>query len=817
MRLNYVFLFILINSSIIFANSLNLNLDNDVYLPFGFLSGNIFLNLSSNLDLGLDPKLVISIGNYKEGINAVDLFRDLDSELNINDASVEVKNPQKEKELDLSKQGLIGVKLPKGSEIKSMDFDITSVNKNGFSEFPYLDFFNDNLNDWFYGQFLSWTDEYVIINGQKNLNVNQLIVEDDSALNCGVMDLPFSDKFNVTIDIKVDDESGNISLQIFDFDNTTNSIKDKYGDCTLKNIKGSSNSGCIINTNEFLSGEHLLCFYNDKKSGSYSLDLDDKGDNSYSCNPAVLIDNSGDCILIKEGDFFMRAYKPKLDGLFNSKSKFSDFTPDFLIDDINIYLENCEEDQDGKCSLYLGYGSYNNKGSLILNNLDLQYYSQGLFKLNNFYDVNSINANINGFKNGSKIVDYKIVVPLSLFENLTVPNLSANNNILKINVKLGELYDEENIIVDKNLFSSQIFDIDLIRTDLRKLENDPNIDEFLRILKIDLLSLGSTLDEYKSQLEQINEDVTLNQNQKKEQIDLAKAQIDQIVNLLPKSVQVVEDIEFPRIYPENIDPGFLNGEKEEEVLSLQDEVDINSNIKLFSLTYNNGNKVYKTFVKRTLNSEFDDYYIIEDISKEVISSANNILFEGSNYNIINEDPVIKWNLNGNSEINYVIDGNVLNKLDKIKTIVISKKISTQNYQGALCGDNICTEILEDEILCPEDCKPKYKINWLVTSILLLVLILGAIYFNFFMNKRNLKDIFKSKKPNFVSLNDESNLRDYVLKSLKNNVPKIVIYKNLLSKKWTQEQVNYIFNKIDKPVISKKNNILNKIINKFREK
>jgi hypothetical protein len=76
-----------------------------------------------------------------------------------------------------------------------------------------------------------------------------------------------------------------------------------------------------------------------------------------------------------------------------------------------------------------------------------------------------------------------------------------------------------------------------------------------------------------------------------------------------------------------------------------------------------------------------------------------------------------------------------------------------------------------------------------------------------MGKRSLKSVVK--KPLFASPADETNLKNYITKALEKKVPKSSIYKILLQKKWTKEQIEFVFKKVQ-PSESKLKFLLNVI-------
>ncbi len=811
-----ILIFILLNLSIVLgANSLSLVLDKEKYSPDSFLHGNIFLNLDRELDLGLEPDLIIYLDNIKEKRNIIDILNSLDNNLEIISNSKDAADPAIQKDFSLAQNKLFGFKIPKGSEITKIDFDITGLNANGFPNLPFIDF--EEYNIWFYaGIFNGWNSQSQNAIGLSDIKAGDITIDSNDVLNCEIVSLPYANTFNVSIEVNTLDNSGNISLHMFRFDADTNTAEEKIGECELKNIPGLDSPSCIINSAEYIIGNHLVCFYNDKNSGIYSLPVDDNGDSRYECDSSAL-DTATECSVVDDGDFFIKSFNPVYIGELDKSVKFSDFSfEDEVKIALNDYLNNCEENDENDCVLYFNSGAQNNKGSLRLSNLFLEYVKPNQIKsvLRNFYDVEETTAKILGLKTGD-FINYSLKIPLSVFDNLTVPGISDNTSTMNMKVGLNALSDEKTIFVDKNLFLSPKEIIDDALFSLNMLKNNSKYGDIFSVLNINMDDLETSLNNYNLQLDQLAENnITI--DQKNEQSDLIKEQINIILETVPKVINIKTDVEYPRIFPIKIDAQLLNGETEENILNLQDSVKIETKVKLFSITDFSGETTQKTLIKRSLSSDLDEYSVVEDISKEIASSVSSIKFNTDDYIVIKDDPLIKWNIKGNQEIAYLIEGDILNKLNKITTTVLTKS-DTEEYAGEPeCGDNICTEILEDEITCPSDCKPKYKINWPITIILLIILILGVIYFNFFMGKRSLKELIV-KKPVFASLNDETNLRNYILRSLNNKVPRTLIYKALLSKKWTKAQIDYVFNKLDRPITNNKENILNKIINKFKKK
>ena len=796
-----LFFVILLSLSIAFgANSLNLELEKNVYGPFSELKGMCTLKLDDSLDLGLEQKIKISIGDRKEERDALSILIGLDPDLDIQESSIELGNSASQKTFDLSATSLLGIKLPKGSEVSKIDFDVEGVSNNGYPSSPFIDFNNDDKYEWYYkGIFTGWSNEIV---NAKGLNENgaseDIIVRDNIFLYCNIIDLPYSNKFNVSAKYTVGNTGGNISMQIFEFDQEVNSAYGKKGDCLLKNAGRATESSCVIETDSFLSGEHLLCFYNSKSEGSYFLNLDRDGEGSFECDSAIL-DGEEQCNYLQEGDFFFKVYKPNFQGEFNRIGKFSEFGKAGFEDDLNDYLADCEEDENDDCNIILKIGSENRKGKARLSNLNIEYSKSGgaSFITRKIYDVEFVNAKLLGVL-GEDFNNYTLNIPLEVFDNLTVPNITANVSTRNVQINLGNLNDQENIQINKNIISSAQSEIDSLRLKLESLKNKNELSDFFRISGIDLEKPINRMRDFKINLDAVNNNLGLGIGERSTEAEKIIEQAKTYTGTFPKEIDIIEDISYPRVYPENIKPEILGRESQESILALQEEVDIDNKIKVVLVKNFDGTTSEKTLIKRTLSSNLGEYFVFEDIPKSVAASAGAIKLS-SGASVVKDDPIIKWRVNGNGEIGYLIEGNALGEISEIKTIVVSSEspLITEEFGENSCGDGICTEILEDKISCPEDCTTQFNINWQLVIVLIIILILGLLYFNFFMGKKSLKEIVIKKYP-FLSNTDEANLKNFISKSIAKGVPRSTIYKILLQKKWTKEQIDYVFKKVQPP-------------------
>src|SRR3989344_3802842 len=561
MKFKYLILvLIILNLSIVFGkNTLNLSLEKTIYGPGSYLDGNIILSLTNELDLGLEPNLLISLGNSHEKRNAIEILQSLDPNLNIKDKSRIATSPSLEKFLDLSSKKLFGFVLPKRSKIDNIEFTIQGINTNGFPSEPYISN-SDSINEWFYpGVFNTWSSQTVSARGLSTIKAGNKIVNTNDDLYCQILNLPYANLFNVSIDAT--GSGGNASLQIFDFNEDTRSVSSKRGDCVL-----GSSFNCLINTGSYIQGDHLVCFYNDKVIGSYSLPVDSGGDGRFQCSSEILDSGNGQCIGVDDGDFFIKVFKP----IFASE----------------------------------------------FSNLELSYTKSdnGIGVLRNFYNIDNTNARVFGLNTGN-FNNYSLIIPLSIFDNFTVPNISTNQSVKTLQVSLGSLSAQKKINIDGNLAATTTDKIRGYKLSLEDLKSNTKIAEFLTVFGIDI-------DNAITSLEGLT--IDLNANLSDIDTDSITAQADQILANIPRNVVIKEDIEYPRVFPTKIDSDLLNGDNEQNILDLQDSVNVKTKAQLISVTDFSGQKSDKTFIKRILTSELNEYSIVEEISKEITANASSI-------------------------------------------------------------------------------------------------------------------------------------------------------------------------------------------------
>ncbi|MDD5331527.1 MAG: hypothetical protein PHE43_01740 [Candidatus Nanoarchaeia archaeon] len=114
--------------------------------------------------------------------------------------------------------------------------------------------------------------------------------------------------------------------------------------------------------------------------------------------------------------------------------------------------------------------------------------------------------------------------------------------------------------------------------------------------------------------------------------------------------------------------------------------------------------------------------------------------------------------------------------------------------NAYCGDNVCTSPIEDEIICPEDCFKENKFPYWLIIIVLVLLIVGLIYFNLYKGRKDLRELTKGKSP-YTTIKDYDNLKSFVKKEIGNGIKLKEITLKLAEKGWTKKQIEYAYDDV----------------------
>lgn len=225
----------------------------------------------------------------------------------------------------------------------------------------------------------------------------------------------------------------------------------------------------------------------------------------------------------------------------------------------------------------------------------------------------------------------------------------------------------------------------------------------------------------------------------------------------------------------------------------QESVSIPSEASLIKIQFMSGRISRYILVKKTITGSGEIYEMIPSqfSIKEVLTP---------NYEII-APYVYKWA--SASEISYILDipedleSTALTSVTESKTLVLPSDLSSISLETEqapvytiVCGDKICS--LSEDQTCPQDCKQKKQIPWIIIIILVLITGLGIYYFNFYKGKYNFQDLMNKKQKLFKSQKDLDAVTQYIKVAKQKGMLDIQIKMNLRKKGWTQDQVDEAF-------------------------
>ncbi len=234
---------------------------------------------------------------------------------------------------------------------------------------------------------------------------------------------------------------------------------------------------------------------------------------------------------------------------------------------------------------------------------------------------------------------------------------------------------------------------------------------------------------------------------------------------------------------------------------LQNYFNVVSKIYLINAKYISNREETISLIKKdiSLTGSVEQGYIYEYIPKEVSStiSKEDILVDG--FDILEEDPLISFQVSGSKDIIYKLPNADVDSLTKIKTYLVVEGYTPGFENEPECGDGICSPL--EEGYCDKDCKR--NIPWLFFTFLFLILVGGIYYINFYKGKWNFQELVKfikaklKKKKLFNADKDRISLENYIKRNLRLGFKESQLRIILSKKKWRKDQLDFIFNKLKK--------------------
>ena len=557
-------------------------------------------------------------------------------------------------------------------------------------------------------------------------------------------------------------------------------------------------------------GKHLICIYAQDGPANTDLfeiatDAEANGISSVICsgNPLSCQDSSK--------NYFITASFPSYSGVLNGQVN---IVPGFVGNsnglNFNIALNKsvgntgvpCIKDETGLCIIPLRIGS-ETSGKIFINGLRINIRS-GFTDTALFKKLQREPEIITKIENKNLDGNVTVSIPLTLFSNFTTPTVTQFL-LIPFQVIYGAESDQELIQIftftsDQTVNKS----IQDTLTMIDDYESNADIRSISSFLNIDLQPTKTALLALKQELVDLDENLTTENKSKirqeiMERMEQSRKDIPQVF-LFKDDAPSLPAVPPYRINREKILPiAERTDDIEQYILAIQSEVDIDTSALAFKLTTFSGTTIEKTFIVRRISNSLPNAFLVEEIPPFIASDASFIDFgeNQANIQVLGTNPLlIKFPLSsGINTFAYMIDGNIVGQMGSIKTLVVSTEgaSGTNRFRGAECGDGLCSVYLENSVSCPEDCAK--RIPWISITIVVIVLILGIYYINFYKGMGNIRTIIK-RRSLFKTETDKINLINYIHKAMKTNSQEKIIH-ILLSKGWTKKQIDYAFKSVSR--------------------
>ncbi len=819
------FLLIIFNSLLISALEdpiINISLNKQQYLQKDKIVGDIILTFINQTE---DKDLEVRFGPNSD-------ITQLSQLLDILGKTYEIT--QGEKELVPLKQPDDSIIFPPlvqelGVSVSKNAKDFTAVGNIGgwdvegsVPKFPYLDVGSDGLIEWSYlGNLIGWTN-YINENDLGN-EAGAVDIQNQDTSVCQKINLDSKVKaINVTAKYKSVASGVTVKAKLL---SVPDNSKKSFGTSNCDLNKGNSQWGsCIINFNEIpkvRQGEYLICITSDLGTTTttttvpsttlFTVLKDAKStQKAYIC--AHKPEGYYECNSNNNYNYFIKASLPIYNGsLDKSSTPFSEgITEANLNNSFMSYLSSdaCQN-QEENCIVPIEVGSLT-QGRLYFNDFTIKVKYQGISedtKIQKLRSLSDVITKIDSKSLSSNTV--KVSIPIRILYNFSTPTVTTSQ-VIPLEVRYGSSRAISFIEVNPSVLSGQQ-EVNVTITNILTLLNsysNTEAKDLLNKVNINIDSLKSQFLTYELKLGSIESNTSKTQNEK----DNEKLALLQEVENLKKSVPSYfysgdKAFNIPAIPPAPIDiKASILGDKnfdnvKEYILSLQDSISISSNAKAFTVKTFGNQSVDYTIITRIVAGAPSDAFIVDIIPKSIAQSSSNLVLDPS-ITVLESDPFIKKQLSlGSGTLSYMIQGNVVDQITGINTLVVSLinapspgTTRSASYTNVKCGNDICDVPLEDEKVCPEDCMPKR--NWTLITILLVILVVGIFYINFYKGPGSIQHLFGIKEKLFHSESDKTNLINYTKKALKYK-SKGQIINTLLSKGWSQKQIDFVFKEIQK--------------------
>lgn len=203
-----------------------------------------------------------------------------------------------------------------------------------------------------------------------------------------------------------------------------------------------------------------------------------------------------------------------------------------------------------------------------------------------------------------------------------------------------------------------------------------------------------------------------------------------------------------------------------------------------------------TLVKKNIRYAIDTVKILENLKENDPDDV--VVISPSEFEINKEFNLISFDAKNTQEedIVYLLAGEAK---EIPSTIIYNGRGPVENLY--FCGDKICTEPYEDATNCEVDCKKKRPVGFYIG--LVLIVLAGVYYFNFYKGKGNYRDLGNFLAVRIIGRRIFTNKKDlealdsYVVLKISQNFKEHDMRDALIKKGWTNKQIDFAFDRARK--------------------
>jgi len=326
---------------------------------------------------------------------------------------------------------------------------------------------------------------------------------------------------------------------------------------------------------------------------------------------------------------------------------------------------------------------------------------------------------------------------------------------------------------------------------------------------VGVLKLDEALNDVNTKLilveDQYKQAQSFNGSLKESKLAETKDSLISLLDAAPRDINV-ERISYPaNIINVNDIPSLsllgVNKSVDEEsfkysLLAYQNEIAIEGDARLVTITYMSGKIDQFILVKKTIKP---GKTIKGKIYEHIKDNVQVIELLTSGYEAVSPNSLYRWPVV--DSIYYTLNSTDIEIALDLKTFVLPLSSELQvttkpEEEGFDCGNKVCN-FAEDRISCPEDCKKKYPIGFIIFLIALAAA--GAWYINYYHGLfsfktigQDLKNLFKGKPKLFKTKEELINLVSYIKKSVSRGMTAQQIRYVLKQKGWNDKQMDEAF-------------------------